>query len=68
MYLLDTNVVSELRKRRRGNAGVHQFFHSYRDGPRVSVFFSVITVGELRRGVELIRYRGDIPRARRLER
>jgi predicted nucleic acid-binding protein len=34
----------------------------------VSVFLSVIRVGELRRGVELIRYRGDIPRARRVER
>jgi toxin FitB len=32
------------------------------------VFLSVVTVGELRRGVELIRHRGDAPQAIRLER
>ena len=31
------------------------------------VFLSVVTVGELRRGVELIRYRGDVRQARQLE-
>lgn len=34
---------------------------------RTPVFISVITVGELRRGVELIRHRGDNRQAARLE-
>ena len=31
------------------------------------LFVSVITVGEIRRGIEIIRHRGDHPQARRLE-
>jgi len=31
------------------------------------LFVSVITVGEIRRGIEIIRHRGDNPQARRLE-
>ncbi len=66
MYLVDTNVVSEARKRRKANRGVRRFFdEAQADGERVYV--SVITVGEIRRGVELIRYRGDAPQAKRLE-
>jgi predicted nucleic acid-binding protein len=30
-------------------------------------FVSVITIGEIRRGIEIIRHRGDNPQARRLE-
>ena len=42
------------------------FFHRVsREG--IPVFISVITVGELRRGVELIRHRGDHRQAERLE-
>ncbi|MGH8477372.1 MAG: type II toxin-antitoxin system VapC family toxin [Methylococcales bacterium] len=33
----------------------------------VSVFLSVVTIGELRRGIELIRLRGDRPQSRQLE-
>jgi toxin FitB len=67
MYLLDTNVVSEARKGSRANPGVQAFIQrASRD--LAPVFLSVITVGELRRGVELIRHRGDSAQARRLER
>lgn len=31
------------------------------------MFISVVTVGELRRGVEMIRYRGDVRQANQLE-
>ncbi len=67
MYLLDTNVVSELRKHERANAGVLAFFQELaeREAP---AFISVITLGELRRGVELIRHRGDGVQAEALER
>ena len=66
MYLIDTNVISELRKRRSANAGVRQFFHDAARGKR-ALYLSAITIGELRRGVELIRHRGDLSQANRLE-
>jgi len=62
MYLLDTNVISELRKRERANPGVIGFFQQLATSDAKS-FLSVISVGELRRGVELIRHRGDIGQA-----
>jgi toxin FitB len=37
-----------------------------RDG--AALYVSVVTIGELRQGVERIRHRGDAPQARRLER
>ena len=66
MYLIDTDVVSETRKRDRANRGVKVFFQvAQADG--TPIYVSVITIGEIRRGVEIIRHRGDIPQARRLE-
>lgn len=53
-YLLDSNVVSELRKRERADAGVQQWFASVDD---TELFLSVLTVGELRRGIESIHRR-----------
>lgn len=66
MYLLDTNVISELRKQNKANPGVQQFFQNAND-QNVRLYISVITLGELRRGVERIRYRGDRPQADLLE-
>ena len=66
MYLIDTNVISEQRKKGRMNPGVKRFFKQVAEqGERAYV--SVITVGELRRGVELIRHRGDTAQAQKLE-
>lgn len=66
MYLLDTNVISEARKGLNGNAGVRDFFAAARrDG--ASLYLTVITLGELRQGVERIRRRGDLDQARRLD-
>jgi toxin FitB len=42
------------------------FFHRV-SKERSPVFISVITVGELRRGIELIRHRGDRRQAERIE-
>ncbi|MCK6388760.1 type II toxin-antitoxin system VapC family toxin [Zoogloea sp.] len=64
MYLLDTNVVSELRKGGRANPGLMAFFADLR---AEDIYLSVQTIGELRRGVENIRNRGDLPQADRLE-
>ena len=47
-YLLDTNVLSELRKR-TPNTGVVEWFSQR---PASTLFLSVLTLGELRKGVE----------------
>ncbi len=66
MYLIDTNVVSEARKGARADAGVATFFRRcVEQGERV--FLSAVTIGELRRGVDLIRHRGDATQASLLE-
>jgi predicted nucleic acid-binding protein len=62
-YLLDTNIVSEISKR-APNAGVQRWFDVAEDG---DLFLSVITLGEIRQGIEQKR-RTDPGRARRLER
>ncbi len=66
MYLIDTNVISEARKKANANPGVAAFFEraAASDEP---VYLTAISVGELRRGVELIRHRGDTARAEALE-
>jgi len=66
MYLIDGNVLGEIRKKRKANKGVLRFFESA-IGNNENLYVSVITIGELRRGVELIRYRGDVPQAKQLE-
>jgi predicted nucleic acid-binding protein len=67
MYLVDTDVISEARKGGATNPGVVDFFRSARL-ERTGLFLSVITVGEIRHGVERIRHRGDELQAQRLER
>jgi hypothetical protein len=65
-YLLDTNIVSEIN-RRTPNSGVLQWFD---DTEETDLFMSVITMGEIRRGIEQIRRRNqmdDERRAARLE-
>lgn len=64
MYLVDTNVISEARKGSKANPGVTNFFRNRR---REDFYLSVQTMGELRRGIENIRKRGDHAQAARLE-
>lgn len=64
MYLLDTNVISELRKGGRADPGVLAFFAALEDE---EIYLSVQTIGEIRRGLENIRGRGDRQQAERLE-
>ena len=66
MYLVDTNVISEARKRSKGNRGVRAFFEQAIED-ETPLYISVVTVGELRRGVELIRHRGDVRQANQLD-
>ena len=67
MYLIDTDVISELRKRDKANPGVVAFFEEVAssDAP---LYVAAVTIGELRRGIELIRHRGDVKQAQALER
>jgi hypothetical protein len=53
-YLLDANVVSELRKRNRCSPSVRAWYDSI---SLDEIFLSVIVCGELRRGVENLRQR-----------
>jgi toxin FitB len=66
VYLIDTNVISEARKKDKANAGVVAFF-AQAAAEEQALYLSVVTVGELRRGVELIRHRGDAQQAALLE-
>ena len=63
-YLLDTNIVSELRKGDRCNPGVRNWVADVDDD---GLFVSVLVLGEIRRGIELIRRRDEIA-ARSLDR
>ena len=62
-YLLDTNVLCELRKGGRANTRVATWFEAVADEV---VFISVLALGELRQGVERVRRR-DPAAAARLE-
>ena len=64
MYLVDTNVISEARKGKKANPGVQAFFQTADAG---DIYLSVQTIGEIRRGQENIRHRGDLPQAIKLE-
>jgi predicted nucleic acid-binding protein len=52
--LLDTNVISELRKGERADANVTAWFAELADE---EIYLSVLTIGEIRRGVESVRRR-----------
>jgi predicted nucleic acid-binding protein len=62
-YLLDTNVVSELRKGRRTNPHVLAWFQSLDTD---DLFLSVLALGEIRSGIERIRS-SDPAQARALD-
>jgi toxin FitB len=63
-YLLDTNVISELRKGERADANVTAWFA---DVAEEEIFLSVLTIGEIRRGIESVRHR-DLDSAAALDR
>ena len=47
-YLVDTKVISEIRKNRRANASVVKWWHSVET---TRIYLSVFTIGELHRGI-----------------
>jgi toxin FitB len=62
MYLVDTDVISEIRKGEKAHAGVREFFEAATRNV-TPLYLSVVTVGELRTGVERLRHRGDLEQA-----
>ena len=62
MYLLDTNVVSELRKR-KPHQGVIAWIQ---DAPEESLYISAVTVGEIQAGIEITRHQ-DAAKAKEIE-
>jgi toxin FitB len=63
-YLLDTNVLSETRKRRPA-PGVTEWIAAT---PADQLHVSVLTLGEIEQGITLVRNRGDRQQAAALER
>jgi predicted nucleic acid-binding protein len=63
-YLLDTNVVSEVRKP-NPNAGVAAWFN---EADTADLYLSVLVVGEVRQGIERLRRRRDRKQAALFER
>jgi toxin FitB len=53
-YLIDTNVISELRKGERADPALTSWFAEIADE---EVYLSVLTLGEIRKGIESIRRR-----------
>ena len=54
MYLIDTNIISEVRKGRRCNPHVAAWYRQVRDD---ELFLSVLVIGEIRQGIERLRPR-----------
>lgn len=62
-FLIDTNVISEIRKNARCDRNVAAWYASIDDG---DLYLSVLVTGEVRKGIELARRR-DPARAAALE-
>ncbi|MGI8794376.1 MAG: PIN domain-containing protein [Acidimicrobiales bacterium] len=57
-YLVDTNVISELRKGERADGAVTAWIAHVGDD---ELYLSVLVVGEIRKGVERVRRRDVAP-------
>jgi predicted nucleic acid-binding protein len=64
VYLLDTNVISESRKGKKANPGMQKFWRSVDPD---AIYLPVQSIGEIRRGVEIVKRRGDSAQAKMLE-
>ncbi|MBK7953624.1 MAG: type II toxin-antitoxin system VapC family toxin [Candidatus Accumulibacter sp.] len=60
-FLIDTNVLAELRKGERGDPGVQAWYAGISSS---DIYVSVIVLGEIRRGAELLRRRDPIAAVR----
>ena len=60
-YLIDTNIISEIRKGRRCDPNVARWYEKIED---VSLYLSVLIIGEIRSGIEKVRSK-DITKSQR---
>ena len=51
-YLIDTNIISEIRKGRRCDVNVARWYEAIEDA---SLYLSVMVIGEIRKGIEKLR-------------
>jgi toxin FitB len=63
-FLVDTNVLSEIRKGARASANIQRWWAGVSEA---DVHLSVIVLGEIRRGIERKRHRNDLAQANALE-
>jgi predicted nucleic acid-binding protein len=63
-YLIDTNVLSEIRKGWRADDNVRRWWATVDGG---DIYLSVLVLGEIRRGVQRAHHRDDRPQAAALE-
>ena len=56
-YLIDTNIISEVRKGRRCDPNVASWYEKIEDA---SLYLSVLVIGEIRKGIERIRPKDTI--------
>jgi len=63
-YLLDTNVISEVRKRNPARSVTRWMS----DTPAGELHVSVLTLGEIEQGIVRLRARGDLQQATSIER
>jgi hypothetical protein len=59
-FLIDTNVLSELRKKKRANPGVQNWFAGIVGD---KLYLSVLVIGEVRNGIERLRRRDPVAAA-----
>ena len=64
MVLMDTNIISEIRKGRRCDAAVAEWYAGVAEG---DLYLSVLVLGEIRKGAELAGRRRDYAQAEALE-
>jgi hypothetical protein len=62
-YLIDTNIISEVRKGKRCNPNVASWYEGIEDE---SLYLSVLVIGEIRKGIERVRLK-DTAQANALE-
>jgi toxin FitB len=62
-YLIDTNIISEVRRGRRCNPNVARWYEKIEDA---SLYLSVLVIGEIRSGIEKVRPK-DIAKANALD-
>ena len=62
-YLIDTNIISEVRKGRRCDPNVASWYEKIEDA---SLYLSVLVIGEIRKGIERVRPK-DNARANAIE-